>query len=74
MMNYLALLCRNSNIFLPGTPAHKPNEPRYISYARIGPRALRVVEPGGNKREYEVCRIAAGRRVGELLSTVLRPN
>ena len=62
-MNYLALLCRNSNIFLPGTPANKPNEPRYISYARIGPRALRVVV------------VAAGRRVGrELLSTVLRPN
>ena len=50
MMNYLALLCRNSNIFLPGTTAHKPNEPRYISYARIGPRALRVGEPGGNTR------------------------
>ena len=25
MMNYPALLCRNSNIFLPGTTAHKPN-------------------------------------------------
>ena len=50
MMNYLALLCPNSNIFLPGTPAHKPNEPRYISYAKIGPRALRVGEPEGNTR------------------------